>query len=329
MNDEAPAPLVPANMDLRDFLFTPVEFQRIFSSETWLMCSAHEKVAAITLWGNSWIQLPTGSMPSNDELLAYHSGAGSGWKRVKAKAMRGWILCSDGRYYHPVMCEKALEAWIEKLSQRLSSGAGNAKRWGIEFDPTAITTEILTARKMLEALNPKARALQKKPPRIPDSVPDANGQESQRDRKNIPSGSQETGTGTGNIKPSLSGAAPVDNSSIDDRAEIDGLTDYHKPDWQPDLARVEYDLKTKSGIPMPDPIALQLAIEKFNLSWQGKALTLNDTYARLRIWLTEDYCRGQTQNRSNAPAQGGTGTRKLSAVEQIEAARDRVLGKPR
>ncbi|QHJ01642.1 hypothetical protein GT347_20180 [Xylophilus rhododendri] len=36
------------------------------------------------------------------------------WKDVRSGALRGWVLCSDGRLYHPVVSEKALIAWAKK-----------------------------------------------------------------------------------------------------------------------------------------------------------------------------------------------------------------------
>lgn len=191
------APLVPADVDLTDFAFMPFEFGRLFKSETWILSNDAEKVAALTLWGKSWTEVPAGSIPDDDRMLAHLSGAGPRWKRLKAMALRGWVRADDGRMYHPVVCEKALEAWYEKLSQRLSSGAGNAKRWGIDFDPTDIEAQIIDTRRLLKALNPDSRMLSKrKPPAIPPgSKNDPTGTPG-RNPPGIPSGSQETETET-------------------------------------------------------------------------------------------------------------------------------------
>lgn len=191
------APLVPADVDLTDFAFMPFEFGRLFKSETWILSNDAEKVAALTLWGKSWTEVPAGSIPDDDRMLAHLSGAGPRWKRLKAMALRGWVRADDGRMYHPVVCEKVLEAWYEKLSQRLSSGAGNAKRWGIDFDPSDIEAQIIETRRLLKALNPDSRMLSKrKPPAIPPgSRNDPTGIPC-RNPPGIPSGSQETGTET-------------------------------------------------------------------------------------------------------------------------------------
>lgn len=191
------APLVPADVDLRDFAFTPVEFDRLFKSETWLLSNDAEKVAAITLWGRAWSQVPAGSLPNDDRLLAHLSGTGPRWKRLKPMALRNWRQATDGRLYHPVVCEKVLEAWLEKLATRLSSGAGNAKRWNIEFDPAPIEAAIAEARQLLAKLNPQSRQLTKKrPPGVsPRPKQDAAGNPGGIPA-GVPLGSQETGTGT-------------------------------------------------------------------------------------------------------------------------------------
>lgn len=172
-----PAPLTPHDCDLRDFPFMPVETDRLLKSETWIEGSGDERAAAISLWLQSWHQVPAGSLPNKDEVLA-HLAITAKWKKLKPHALRGWLLCSDGRLYHPVVCEKVLEAWIEKLLNSLSGSAGNAKRWGIDIDITAIKGQLLVAIKLLRALAPQSKTFKKKAVAAivagspPDSPPD-------------------------------------------------------------------------------------------------------------------------------------------------------------
>ena len=128
------APLTPADCDLRDFAFMPLDVHRLLSSETWILGSDSEKIAALSLWLASWHQIPAASLPNSDKMLAHLSGAGSAWKRVRAHALRGWVECDDGRLYHRTVAEKANEAWQKKLSQRERSKKGNAARWGSRGD---------------------------------------------------------------------------------------------------------------------------------------------------------------------------------------------------
>lgn len=204
------SPLVPADVDLTDFAFMPVEFSRLLQSETWVLSNDAEKVAALTLWGRSWHEVPAGSLPDDDRMLAHLSGAGSRWKRVKPMAMRGWQLADDGRYYHPVVCEKALEAWIEKLVARVKGGKGNQSRWGAEFDADALIGAIQDCRTRLAALAPDSRTLKKQvPQRSPKDSPSDPRANPTAIAQGIPVRSQGTGTGTGTVEDQEQSPAPV------------------------------------------------------------------------------------------------------------------------
>lgn len=181
-------PLTPADCDLRDFAFQPVDVRRLLTSETWIMGTGDERSAAITLWLESWHQVPAASVPSNDRMLAHLSQAGTKWGKVKAHALRGWIDGGDGRLYHPVVAEKALAAWIEKLLTSISGAVGNAKRWSIEVDTSDQEAKLCDAIQRLRAIAPQSQALKKKqivsiaarsktdrPPIQKSSPPDSGG----------------------------------------------------------------------------------------------------------------------------------------------------------
>src|SRR4051812_35009828 len=194
-NEMDVAPLTPPSMDLRDFHFMPLDVRRLLTSETWIEAADDPKLAhaLICLWCEAWHQVPAGSLPDNPRVLAHLAMCtGEEWERIADRALAGWHRCSDGRSYHPVVAEKALEAWIEKLTQRKSSNAGNAKRWGADCTEAAardLDIRLEAARRMLAGVNPEARSIRKRPPkpcrRDADRSPDR-----------IPSGSQGTGTGT-------------------------------------------------------------------------------------------------------------------------------------
>eukprot|EP01032_Pedospumella_encystans_P008610 gene8610-10199_t len=74
--------------------------------------------AGVLLWAASWHQVPAASVP--DDLIELSQLAGFGrvtseFQKVRAEALYSFVLCRDGRYYHPVVAEKALAAWSEKL----------------------------------------------------------------------------------------------------------------------------------------------------------------------------------------------------------------------
>lgn len=206
MSNQLPAPLTPADCDLRDFAFMPVDIRRLLTSETWITGTGDERAAAMSLWLESWHQVPAGSLPDNDRMLA-HLAQCPTWKKSREHVLRGWVKADDGRLYHPVVAEKALEAWLEKLAQRISGAEGNAKRWGMPFDRAPMEAAMQDARQRLIALNPQSRTLSKRRtsglPKAspPDQKPIAPRSPPDRDPNpgDTSSGSQGTGTGTGTV----------------------------------------------------------------------------------------------------------------------------------
>ncbi|WP_322979148.1 DUF1376 domain-containing protein [Pseudomonas sp. C11] len=118
---DLPAPLVPADVDLRGLPFMPLDVNRLRDSDLAIEASGDEFRAAVLLWCASWNQVPAGSLPNNDQAMAAYAGFGrdvKGWKKVAAGALRGFVECSDGRLYHPVVAEKAIDAWAQRVEHR-------------------------------------------------------------------------------------------------------------------------------------------------------------------------------------------------------------------
>lgn len=114
-------PLTPAGCDLRDFPHTPLFRSRLFGSSFHARANDSEWRAGVTLWLKSWDQVPAGSLPNDDiELcrLAELARDVKAWTKHKAGALRGWVLCSDGRLYHPVVAEGVNNAIEKKEAQR-------------------------------------------------------------------------------------------------------------------------------------------------------------------------------------------------------------------
>ena len=206
-----PMPLTPADCDLRDFAFQPVEVRRLLTSETWIMGTGDERSAAITLWLECWHQVPAASVPNNDRMLAHLSQAGAKWGKVKVHALRGWVDGGDGRLYHPVVAEKALAAWIEKLMTSISGAVGNAKRWSIEVDTSDQEAKLGDAIQRLRAIAPQSPVLKKR--QVVSIAP-----RSKTDRPPMPkssppdSGSDRKGEGEGDIN---SVANATDGGAVD------------------------------------------------------------------------------------------------------------------
>lgn len=124
-------PLVAAHVDLKDFPFMPLEVSRLRRSKAWLIAKKRPELGfyQINLWTASWHEKPCASLEDDDEVLADFAMCKPGrWTAVKATVMRGWVLCSDGRWYHPVVAEKANESWKAKVAQRERTAAATAAR---------------------------------------------------------------------------------------------------------------------------------------------------------------------------------------------------------
>jgi hypothetical protein len=124
-------PPVPADLDLRNFPFMPLDVVRLVDSDLTAIATGEEFKAAVILWCKAWHQVPASSLPDDDRMLAHLSGFGrdvKGWQKVREVALRGFVKCSDGRLYHPVIAEKAREAGDAKQRQRARTQAATAAR---------------------------------------------------------------------------------------------------------------------------------------------------------------------------------------------------------
>lgn len=126
-----PAPLTPADCDLQDFPFMPLQVARLRDSD--LAAEAHPEACwyAVLLWAASWHQLPAGSLPNNDTVLMRLIGLGRDvktFRKHREEMLRGFIECADGRLYHPVVAEQAVAAWESKRQQRWRSECARIKK---------------------------------------------------------------------------------------------------------------------------------------------------------------------------------------------------------
>lgn len=125
---DLPPPLTPPDCDLRGLPYLPLDMARLFDSEFYALSTGDEFKAGVSLWCKSITQLPAGSLPADDRMLAYLSGAGANWCNVKEMALHGWIKCSDGRLYHRTVAEKVVDAWNARIASRARTEAARAAR---------------------------------------------------------------------------------------------------------------------------------------------------------------------------------------------------------
>lgn len=114
---ELPAPLTPAECDLRDFQYMELDVRRVRDSEFAAGATGDGFRAGVLLWCAAWHQVPAASLPDNDTELANLAGYGrvvKEWRKVREQALNGFVKCSDGRLYHAVIAEKAVSAFAAK-----------------------------------------------------------------------------------------------------------------------------------------------------------------------------------------------------------------------
>jgi Protein of unknown function (DUF1376) len=124
-------PLVPADTDLRDFQYMPLDVVRLVDSDLAALATGEEFRCAVILWCKAWHQVPASSLPNDDRLLSHLAGFGrdmKAWRAVRDVALRGFVECSAGRLYHPVIAEKAIEAADAKRRRRERTAKATAAR---------------------------------------------------------------------------------------------------------------------------------------------------------------------------------------------------------
>lgn len=124
-------PLTPAGLDLRDFPYMPLDVARIRDSSLATKAGAEEFRAAVILWCAAWHQVPAASLPDDDQELAWLAGFGRDlkkWRKIRTGALRHFVKCTDGRLYHPVIAEKAIEAMSKREAYRQRTANATATR---------------------------------------------------------------------------------------------------------------------------------------------------------------------------------------------------------
>jgi hypothetical protein len=184
-----PEPLVAAHVYVGDLDSFMLNQRRLRGSELVALSNGEEFKAHWLLLCHAWGEVPAASLPNDDRSLAHFSGAGTSWAKVRVVAMRGFVLCSDNRYYHPVLAAE-VERAFERKQAYLNHKAANRKRqadWRASrmterHGHTDVTRDITPA-------SPQIREEDKKEAPIPNNSSTAAREVVKEDEKNISSGS--------------------------------------------------------------------------------------------------------------------------------------------
>lgn len=128
-----PVPLVPAEVDLRSLEYMPLYIATLFNSKTWLLTKRKPELMRplLALWLAAWQSVPAGSIEADDDVMADAAELGfEPWIDMKDDLLRGWKLCSDGRYYLPSMVPMVMRGWALVTGKRKAGKAGAKARWG-------------------------------------------------------------------------------------------------------------------------------------------------------------------------------------------------------
>lgn len=190
----------------------PLDVVRLRDSDLAATETAEAFRAAVMLWCASWHQLPAASLPDDDRVLANLAGYGrvvKEWQKEREGALRGWVKCTDNRLYHPVVAEKAVEAWRGKLERQWRTECARIKKFGQRH---SIELPVPEFDAWIKAGRPQGHPLlvpEDMPPLSPgqggvrpDSVPRESASKGQGERKG-------EGQGQGQLKKKKGAKAPL------------------------------------------------------------------------------------------------------------------------
>lgn len=216
----------------------PLDVARLRDSDMAAYESPEACWAAVLLWSAAWHQVPAASLPDDDRFLAKAAGYGrvvKEWLGLREGALHGWVKCADGRLYHPVVAEKALESWRAKLHHG----------WKKECD------RIRKSNKQRDQDGLPPLPFPPEPGSIPPEIPQESAgipPESAGDS----AGSDETGDGN-----------PPENA-LKGQGEGQGQGECKQPPSPPTTARPE--LREIRGTEPTTPGALSIAMRRFGIN---------------------------------------------------------------
>ncbi len=114
MHMDLPTPPVPPNAEMKTTDIYPNDAPWIRRLKFYLMGpNTPIRKAGHNLFMYAWHNVPAGSLPDNQEILARISGLFEKWSSFRFALLDGWNACSDGNLYHPAL-SKSVQIVLEK-----------------------------------------------------------------------------------------------------------------------------------------------------------------------------------------------------------------------
>ena len=105
--------------------------ERIEQSDAWTLAPFDIRPWLLALHFTAWKQVPCGSLPNDDELIAAKIGMPfKTFTKVRSKLMRDWWHADDGRLYNDMMADRVLEMLAAKQKDRDRKAAYRARLSG-------------------------------------------------------------------------------------------------------------------------------------------------------------------------------------------------------
>lgn len=103
-----PEPPYPAEIRARGWAFE-LEYETIEQSHTWKIATPDLRPWLLMLWYESWKQIPIGTLPNDDRVIAAIIGCSVAFfTQHRETLMRGWELHADGLLYHGTVTKRVL-----------------------------------------------------------------------------------------------------------------------------------------------------------------------------------------------------------------------------
>lgn len=127
MNEPQPAPY-PADTRARGWRLE-LDYERIEQSDTWALADAETRPWLLMMWMVAWKQVPAGSMPNDEKVIAAKLGMPArAWARSREILLRGWSVADDGRLYHAVITEQVLAMLAKHDKERTRKANWRARK---------------------------------------------------------------------------------------------------------------------------------------------------------------------------------------------------------
>lgn len=247
-----PVPMADSSLNVQGYDYMPLLGARLFASDFYALAVRNPRggIAGQKLWWTAWQQVPAGSLPANEYSLCTFADFGSdmrSWKRAREVAMHGFILCSDGRYYHPLIVELARKALDirakarDKKARQRANHAADERQNAADLREHAANPATDTQHQPIDNAGFASQCPQGRPGSVPAEGKVREGKEEDTSLRSVIGAAQSLPLPTQDARATivpLSAAAPSDLLGQAPSTEPRGSR--LPKDWQPSTADVAY-----------------------------------------------------------------------------------------